>query len=70
MFKKRTFDGNRSLTAVRATRGAARKAFAEATRKAAAKALDAGLSVPGRVRGRRVRVLPDGSIFEAPPENE
>jgi hypothetical protein len=43
---------------------AARKAFGEATRKAAKKALDAGLRVPGRIAGRRVEILPDGKVIE------
>ena len=40
------------------------RAFAKATRQAASRAHAAGLSIPGRVKGKRVLVAPDGSVTE------
>jgi hypothetical protein len=45
------------------------RAFGEATRKAAGKAFAAGLALPGRVRGRRVRVAADGAVSKLPADD-
>jgi hypothetical protein len=42
------------------------EAFTQATRKAGKGAHDAGIALTGRIRGKRVRVAPDGRITEVP----
>jgi hypothetical protein len=44
--------------------------FAEATRRAADGARAAGLSIPGRIAGKRVSIAPDGTVTELPEGNK